>query len=91
VRGGFLAQLLDGSSCTGYLGFFYVEKKLFEFKSDVRGGVRLAERSNGVSRSVIKAWPTVFWFLLSWDNLTQNAKTHENWRTFRFGNIVYVI
>ena len=37
------------------------------------------------------AWPTVFWFLLSWDNLTQNAKTHENWRTYRFINNVYVI
>jgi hypothetical protein len=37
------------------------------------------------------AWPTVFWFLLSWDKLTQNAETHENWGTFQFGNIVYVI
>jgi hypothetical protein len=37
------------------------------------------------------AWSIVFWFLMSWDNLSQNDKTQENWRTFRFGNIVYVI
>lgn len=54
-------------------------------------GVRLVERSKGVSRSVIMAWPTMFWLLLSWDYLTQSDKIWENWRTFRFGNIVYVM
>jgi hypothetical protein len=49
------------------------------------------ERSKGVSRSVIMAWPTVFWLLLSWDYLTQSDKIQESWRTFRFNNIVYVM
>jgi hypothetical protein len=44
----------------GYLGYVYVESKSFEVRSDVRGGVRLEERSKGVSRSVIIAWPTIF-------------------------------
>ena len=75
----------------GYIGYFYVEKKSFEFKSKVKGGVCLAEKSKGVYRSVIMAWPLVFWFLISWDFLSHNDKTKENWRTFRFGNIVYVL
>jgi hypothetical protein len=29
----------------GYLGFFYVEAKSFEFRSKISGGVPLAERS----------------------------------------------
>jgi hypothetical protein len=44
----------------GYLGYVYVDSKSFEVRSDVRGGVRLEERSKGVSRSVIIAWPTIF-------------------------------
>jgi hypothetical protein len=46
----------------GYLGFFYVEKKSFEFRSDVQGGIRLKEWSKGVHRWVILAWPTISWF-----------------------------
>jgi hypothetical protein len=57
----------------GYVGYFYVDSKSFEFRFDVRGGVQLVERSKGVSRSVIKAWPTVLageclGFLVLWRN-----------------------
>ena len=34
------------------------------------GGVRLEERSKGLSHSVIMAWPTMFWLLVAWDSLT---------------------
>ena len=36
----------------GYLGFFYVEAKSFELRPDERGGVRLAEWSKRVFRSI---------------------------------------
>jgi hypothetical protein len=75
----------------GYLGYVYVESKSFEFRSAVRGGVRLEERSKGVSRSVIMAWPTIFWLIAAWDSLTPSNKDREKWRSFRFGNIVYVV
>jgi hypothetical protein len=75
----------------GYLGYVYVESKSFEFRSAVRGGVRLEERSKGVSRSVIMAWPTIFWLIAAWDSLTPSSKDREKWRSFRFGNIVYVV
>jgi hypothetical protein len=37
----------------GYVGYFYMDSKSFEFWYDVRGGVQLAERSKGVSRGVV--------------------------------------
>ena len=43
-----------------------METKAFEFWLDVRGGVRLVEKSRGVSQMVTMALPTVFWLLLSW-------------------------
>jgi hypothetical protein len=39
----------------GYLGYFYVENKSFEFRSNVQGGVQLAEKSRGKTREVIMA------------------------------------
>jgi hypothetical protein len=75
----------------GYLGYVYVESKSFEFRSDVRGGVRLEERSKGLSRSVIMAWPMILWLLVAWDSLTPVGKAREKWRSFRFGSIVYVL
>jgi hypothetical protein len=45
----------------------------------VSRGVRLAENRKGGSRLVIMAWPLVFWFLMSWDFLSHNDKTKENW------------
>jgi hypothetical protein len=75
----------------GYLGYVYVESKSFEVRSNVRGGVRLEERSKGLSRSVIMAWPSIFWLLAAWDSLTPLEKTREKWRSFRFGSIVYVL
>jgi organic hydroperoxide reductase OsmC/OhrA len=54
------------SACfMGYLGYVYMESKSFEIRSDVRGGVRLEERSKGLSRSVIMAWPTIFWLFVA--------------------------
>jgi hypothetical protein len=75
----------------GYLGYVYVESKSFEVRSDVRGGVRLEERKKGLSRSVIMAWPTIFWLIVAWDSLTHADKAREKWRSFRFGSIVYVL
>ena len=43
-----------------YLGYFYVETKAFEIRSNVQGGVQLAEKSKGRTRAVIVAWPTIF-------------------------------
>jgi hypothetical protein len=75
----------------GYIGYVYVESKSFEVRSDVRGGVRLEERKKGLSRSVIMAWPTIFWLIVAWDSLTHADKAREKWRSFRFGSIVYVL
>ena len=75
----------------GYLGYVYVERKSFEFRSDVCGGIRLEERSKGLSRSVIMAWPSIFWLLAAWDSLTPSDKAREKWRSFRFGSKVYVL
>ena len=58
----------------GYLGYVYVESKSFEIRSDVRGGVCLEERSKGLSRFVIMAWPSIFWLLVAWDSLTPADK-----------------
>jgi hypothetical protein len=56
----------------GYLGYFYVEKKAFEIRSNVQGGVQLAEKSKGKTSSVIMAWPTIFWLVSAWDYLTNS-------------------
>jgi hypothetical protein len=75
----------------GYLGYFYVETKSFEFHSNVQGGVQLAEKSRGKVRSVIMAWPTIFWLVSAWEYLTKSKTIRENWRTFRFGCLAYVV
>jgi hypothetical protein len=75
----------------GYLGYFYVETKAFEIRSNVQGGVQLTEKSRGKSRSVIMAWPTIFWLVSAWDYLTNNEMEGENWRTFRFGCYAYIV
>jgi hypothetical protein len=80
------------SACfIGYLGYIYVESKSFKIRLDVHGDVRLEERSKGLSRSVIMAWPTIFWLLIAWDSLTPLEKAREKWRSFRFGSKVYVM
>jgi hypothetical protein len=80
------------SACfIGYLGYVYVESKSFEIRSDVRGGVRLEERSKGLSCLVTMAWPTIFRLLVAWDSLTPLEKAREKWRSFRFGSKVYVL
>ena len=75
----------------GYLGYVYVESKSFDFRSNVPGGVRLEERSKGLSRSVIMAWPIILWLLVAWDSITPVEKAREKWRSFRFGSKVYVL
>jgi hypothetical protein len=76
---------------TGYLGYFYVDTKAFEIRSNVQGGVQWAEKSRGKNRSVIMAWPTIFWLASAWDYLTNTEIVSENWRTFRFGCYSYVV
>jgi hypothetical protein len=75
----------------GYLGYFYVDSKAFEIRSNVQGGVQLAENRRGRTRSVIMAWPTIFWLASAWDYLTNIEIGSENWRTFRFGCYSYVV
>jgi hypothetical protein len=75
----------------GYLGYFYVENKSFEFRSNVQGGVQLAEKSRGKTREVIMAWPAIFWLVSAWDYLSNSETVRENWRTFRFGWLSYVM
>jgi hypothetical protein len=75
----------------GYLGYFYVENKAFEFRSNVQGGVQMAEKSRGKCRTVIMAWPTIFWLVSAWDYLINIETSRENWRTFRFGCLAYVM
>jgi hypothetical protein len=75
----------------GYLGYFYVENKSFEFRSNVQGGVQLVEKSRGKTREVIMAWPTIFWLVSAWDYLSNSETVRENWRTFRFGWLSYVM
>ena len=68
-----------------------MEKKAFEIRSNVQGGVQLAEKSRGKTISVIMAWPTIFWLVSAWDYLTNNKLVRENWRTFCFGYFSYVM
>jgi hypothetical protein len=75
----------------GYLGYFYLEKKAHEIRSNVQGGVQLAEKSKGKTSSVIMAWPTIFWLVSAWDYLTNSELVRENWRTFRFGCFSYIM
>jgi hypothetical protein len=75
----------------GYRGYFYVESKSFEFCSNVQGGVQLAEKSRGKVRLVIMSWPTTFWLVSAWDYLTKSETVRENWRTFHFGCLMYVV
>ena len=75
----------------GYLGFFYEEAKSFELCSDEREGVRLVEWSKRVFRSITLAWPTILWLVTSWDSLLKGEESRESWRSFRFGNMVYVL
>jgi hypothetical protein len=73
----------------GYLGYFYMETKAFEIRSNVQEGVQLAEKSRGKTRSVIMA--IIFWLVSAWDYLTNNEIESENWMTFRFGCYSYIV
>jgi hypothetical protein len=72
---GFSVRLIGSM---GYLGYFYVKTKAFEIRCNVQGGVQLAEKSRGRIRSVIMAWPTIFWLASAWDYLTNNEIVCEN-------------
>ena len=62
----------------GYLGYFYVEMKAFEFRSNVQGGVQLEEKSKGRTHAVIMAWPTILLLVSTWEYLTNNETAGEN-------------
>ena len=85
----FFCEFLIGSM--GYLGYFYVEMKAFEIRSNVQGGLQMAEKSREKTRLVIMAWPTIFWLVSAWDYLTNDEIVGENWRTFRFGCYSYIL
>jgi len=51
----------------------------------------LAERSRGVFRAVVPGWPSMFCLLKSLEVLIKGDDLRENWRTFRLGNIAYVL
>jgi hypothetical protein len=76
----------------GYLGFFYVEAKSFEFRSAIGdGSVRLAERSRGLFRAVHLSRLSIGWFVSSMEALRVEGDTKEFCRTFRVGTTVHIL
>lgn len=76
----------------GYLGFFYVEAKSFEFRSAIGdGSVRLAERSRGLFRAVHMSRQSIGWFVSSMDTLRLEGEVKEFCKTFRVGNTVHIL
>lgn len=59
----------------GSLGFFNVEAKAFEIRSEFRvgGGGRLAERSRGLFRAVFLGRASINWFRKSMEALQQGG------------------
>ena len=68
-----------------------METKSFEFRSNVQGGVQLAEKSRGKVRPVIMSWHTIFWLVSAWDYMTKSEMVRKTWRMFRFGCLGYVV
>lgn len=73
----------------GYLGFCYVDSKSFEFRSDVSGRVRLAERSRSISWAIILGWPSIVWLMKAMERFTKGDESSENWRTFCQGSTMW--
>jgi hypothetical protein len=75
----------------GYLGYCYVDSKSFEFRSEVSGGVRLAERSRHLFRAVILGWSSLVWLMQAVERLSKGEEDNDKWKTFRMGSTVYVV
>ncbi|GLT60936.1 hypothetical protein SLA2020_336750, partial [Shorea laevis] len=76
----------------GYLGFFYVEAKSFEFRSAIGdGSVRLAERSRGLFRAVHLSRMSFGWFVSSMEALRVEGDAKEFCRTVRVGTTVHIL
>jgi hypothetical protein len=75
----------------GYLGFCYVDSKSFEFRYDVSGGVRLAERSRSIFPVVILGWSSIVWLMKAMEGFTKGDESSENWRNFCLGSTTYVV
>lgn len=93
--GGLPSEFCSPSACwgreMGYLEFFYVEAKSFEFQSEVSGGAQLVERSIGVFRAVVLGRLSVFWLPKSLEVLIKGDNLCKNWRTFHLVNTAYVL
>jgi hypothetical protein len=77
----------------GYVGYFYVEAKSFEFRSDVcvGDGIRLAEWNKGLFRAVFLNKLSVGWFRRSMEELKQSGEIRDFCRTFRVGSTVLIL
>jgi len=77
----------------GYVGFFYVEAKSFEIRSEfsVGDGIRLAERSKGLFREVFLNKLSLGWFRRSMEELRQGGEIRDFCRTFRVGSMVHIL
>jgi hypothetical protein len=77
----------------GYVGYFYVEAKSFEFRSDVcvGDGVRLAERNKGLFRAVFLNTLSVGWLRRSMEELKQVGEIRDFCRTYRVGSTVLIL
>jgi len=77
----------------GYVGYFYVEAKSFEFRSDVcvGDGVRLAEWNKGLFRAVFLNTLSVGWFRRAMEELKQVGEIRDFCRTYRVGSTVLIL
>jgi hypothetical protein len=75
----------------GYLDYCYVDSKSFEFRFEVSGGVRLAERSGHLFRGVTLGWSSLVWLIQVVERLSKGEEDNDKWRTFRLGSTVYVV
>jgi len=77
----------------GYVGYFYVETKSFEFRSDVcvGDGIRLAEWNKGLFRAVFLNKLSVEWFRRSMEELKQGGEIRDFCRTYRVGSTAFIL
>lgn len=75
----------------GYLGFFYVEAKAFEIRSEAGfQGIHLAKRSRGMFRAEMLGKPSVLWLRSTVEDLIRGTELKEFYRSFRSGSTVCV-
>lgn len=69
------------------MGFFYVEAKSFDIRSEFRvgDGIRIAERCRGLFRAMFLSRLSVGWLRRSMEELWQGGEVREFYRTFQGG------